>query len=88
MLTILFWALKFNFGPFTWFGNAGSESLFQNESLTWSLSVVILVNSEAKNWWGRETGDTVDGSEIPNHHLGCIKPCKLDLGNEKHISPK
>ena len=22
------------------------------------------------------TDDTVDGSEIPNNHLGCIKPCK------------
>ena len=21
-------------------------------------------------------GDTVDGSEIPNNHLGCIKTCK------------
>ena len=26
-------------------------------------------------FWGG--ADTVDGSEIPNNHLGCIKPCKL-----------
>jgi len=23
-----------------------------------------------------DVGATVDGSEIPNNHLGCIKPCK------------
>ena len=25
---------------------------------------------------GDRDGDIVDGSEIPNNHLGCIKPCK------------
>ena len=27
-----------------------------------------------------EVGRTVDGSEIPNNHLGCIKPCTVNNG--------
>ena len=29
-----------------------------------------------------EVGRTVDGSEIPNNHLGCIKPCTVNNGNK------
>ena len=32
----------------------------------------VLVSSESPDW---EWRNTVDGSEIPNNHLECIKPC-------------
>ena len=34
-------------------------------------------NGSIPSPWKRPDG-TVDGSEIPNNHLGCIKPCKWD----------
>ena len=34
-------------------------------------------NGSIPSPWKRPDG-TVDGSEIPNNHLGCMKPCKWD----------
>ena len=46
----------------------------------WNLNVVVFFlcgwESIRKKIWKEASKDTVDGSEFPNNHLGCIKPCK------------
>ena len=43
------------------------------------------IDKERKDNSGIDLSSTVDGSEIPDNHLGCIKPC-LKMGSTTYLS--